>query len=417
MDNPAKLAICQGMTSETDILIVGGGLNGPVLALALAQAGFGVILVDAQPVETRAAPAFDGRAYALALTSVRLLKRIGLWDQVSEHAQAMLDVKVTDGDAGRGPSPFFLHFDHDEVGEEPLGHMLEDRFLRQALLAAMAAAPAITHIAPARVTGQTVTETGAELHLDDGTSLLGQMLIAADGRNSDTAQRAGIKRTGWGYGQTALVCAIAHDLPHNGVAHQFFMPSGPLAILPLPGNVSAIVWTESDETAARINALPDADYLSVLAPRFGDFLGDIHLKGARYTYPLSLSLADRLVDTRLALIGDAAHGVHPLAGQGLNAGLRDIAALVQVLEDARLRGEDIASEQVLMRYQEWRRFDTMSLAVTTDTINRVFSNANPLLRAARDLGMGVVNALPGVRRSLMREAAGLNGDLPRLMQP
>jgi 2-octaprenyl-6-methoxyphenol hydroxylase len=212
------------------------------------------------------------------------------------------------------------------------------------------------------------------------------------------------------------VAAIAHDLPHNGIAHQFFMPHGPLAILPLPGNQSSIVWSETDETAARFAALPDADFMQVLRPRFGDFLGQIKLAGKRFTYPLSLSIANQFVAERLALIGDAAHGMHPIAGQGLNAGLRDVAALAQVLNEASHRGEDFAAADVLARYQQWRRFDTATLAMATDLTNRLFSNDNPLLRVARDLGMGAIGALPDLRRGFIREAAGLTGDLPDLMR-
>jgi 2-octaprenyl-6-methoxyphenol hydroxylase len=242
------------------------------------------------------------------------------------------------------------------------------------------------------------------------------VLVGSDGRNGPTAGRAGIRRQSWDYGQTALVCAIEHARPHGGVAHQFFMPSGPLAILPLTGNRSSIVWTERHEAAARIQALDDAGYLEVLRPRFGDFLGDIALGGRRWTYPLGLSVAERFVADRVALLGDAAHAMHPIAGQGLNAGLKDVAALAEVLADAKRRGEDPGRAQVLARYQRWRRFDTAALLLATDSFNRLFSNDNPALRMVRDLGMGAVGAVPGLRRRFMREAAGLTGDLPRLLQ-
>ncbi|CUH69903.1 2-octaprenyl-6-methoxyphenol hydroxylase [Thalassovita autumnalis] len=405
------------MKHDSDILIVGGGLNGPAQALALAQAGFTVTVIDALPRATQQSDNFDGRAYALALASKRLLDRIGIWDHVACIAQPMLDIKVSDGRAGEGPlSPFFLHFDHNELEEGPMGYMLEDRFLRRALADAMTAEPRITVMDGTKVVAQDTGPAGVTLHLDTGATLTGKLLIGADGRKSGTAERAGIKRSGWDYGQTALVCAISHELPNNGVAHQFFMPPGPLAILPLPGNMSSIVWSETHENAAAIHGLSDADYMQVLRPRFGDFLGKIELAGQRFTYPLNLTLADRFTAERLVLVGDAAHGMHPIAGQGLNAGLRDIGALTQVLRDAKQRGEDIASELVLDRYQEWRRFDTASLALSTDLTNKLFSNDNPLLRFARDLGMGAVNAMPGLRRGFMREAAGLTGDLPDLMR-
>jgi 2-octaprenyl-6-methoxyphenol hydroxylase len=404
------------MTFDSDILIAGGGLNGPALALALAQAGFDVTVVDARPAPERAGSNFDGRGYALALASKRLLAAIGVWDKVAEQSEPMRDIKVSDGRAGEGPAPFFLHFDHAEIEEGPMGFMLEDRFLYRAFLEAMEAEPRITLISGTSVTDQVVDTSGVTATFSDGRTHRAKLLVGCDGRQTGVGKRAGIKRTGWGYGQTALVCAIKHELPHNGVAHQFFMPPGPLAILPLPGNMCSIVWSETDENAAAIHALSDEDYMAVLRPRFGDFLGEIALTGNRFTYPLSLSVANEFIAERVALVGDAAHGMHPIAGQGLNAGLRDVAALAQILTEAQQRGEDFASELVLARYQEWRRFDTATLVAATDLTNKLFSNDNPLLRAARDVGMGLVGAMPGLRRTFMREAAGLNGELPKLMR-
>jgi 2-octaprenyl-6-methoxyphenol hydroxylase len=416
MDNPKDRGILRGMKNTSDILIVGGGLNGPALALALAQTGHTVTLIDALPRDARAREDFDGRSYALALASQKLIDQISVWDAVAGQAQPMLEIKVTDGRAGQGPSPFFMHFDHAEIEEGPMGYMIEDRYLRRALRDAMEAEPAITLVDEQTVIAQDADATGVTVTLASGDSLRGRLLVGADGRRSGTAERAGIKRTGWDYGQTALVCAIEHDRPHNGIAHQFFMPPGPLAILPLPGNRSSIVWSERSDRAAAIQSLDEESYLSILRPRFGDFMGDIRLAGDRFTYPLNLTLANAFVAERLALVGDAAHGVHPIAGQGLNAGLRDVGALAEVLTEARRRGEDIASSLVLDRYQQWRRFDTASLAAATDAFNRLFSNDNPLLRLGRDIGMGVVGAIPGLRQSFIREAAGLTGDLPRLLQ-
>jgi 2-octaprenyl-6-methoxyphenol hydroxylase len=415
MDNPEPAPILKSMTHSNEILVVGGGLNGPALALALAQTGHNVTVIDALVEKTRKNAAFDGRSYALALSSQRLLAAIGIWPQIADKSQPMLEIKVTDGHAGKGPSPFFMHFDHAEIEEGPMGYMIEDRYLRRAFLEAMKAEPRITQISGKTVVDQHLDPTGVAVTLDDGQVLTGRLLIGSDGRRSGTAARAGIKRTGWEYGQTALVCAINHELPHNGIAHQFFMPPGPLAILPLPGNRSSIVWSEKTDTATRINALDDAGYLQALRPRFGDFLGEISLAGKRFAYPLNLTIANSFVADRMALVGDAAHGMHPIAGQGLNAGLRDVAALAEVLTLAGRRGEDIGSPLVLERYQQWRRFDTASLSLATDVFNRLFSNDNPILRAGRDLGMGLVNALPGLRRGFIREAAGLTGDLPRLM--
>ena len=400
------------MTTDTDIAIVGGGLNGPTLALALARIGLRVTVIDALPAPARKLPDFDGRSYALALASTRLLKGIGIWADVAENTQPMLEIKVTDGRAGEGPAPWMLHFDHAEIEEGPMGFMCEDRYLRQALLSAMDAHDNITQIS-----GETVvTQTADAVTLASGKTISARLIIGADGRSSGTATRAGIKRTGWGYAQTAIVCAVTHDLPHGGIAHQFFMPSGPLAILPLTGNRCSIVWSETEPRAAEVMAMDDDAFLDALRPAFGSFLGNIALQGKRFSYPLSLTLANRFIADRIALVGDAAHGVHPIAGQGLNAGLRDVAALVDVLSDAKQRGEDIGSPAVLARYESWRRFDTASLAVATDSFNRLFSNDNPLMRAVRDAGMGLINSAPNLRRRFIREAAGLTGDLPSLMR-
>jgi 2-octaprenyl-6-methoxyphenol hydroxylase len=414
MDNPGTLPILHVM--KTDLIIVGGGLNGPALALAASNAGFSVTIVDALPAATRSLRDFDGRSYALALTSKRLLQGIGIWPDVADHAQPMLEIKVTDGRAGEGAAPWMMHFDHAEIEEGPMGYLVEDRHLRAAFLAAMDASDLITQIDATRVVAQDVGADGVTVTLDNGDTIKGGLLIGSDGRGSGTGARAGIKRIGWGYDQTAVVCAVEHDKPHAGIAHQFFMPNGPLAILPLTGNRSSIVWSETTQCATHLMTLGDAAFLDELRPAFGSFLGQIGLTGARFTYPLGLTLAQTFIADRVALIGDAAHGVHPIAGQGLNAGLRDVAALAQVLTEARARGEDIGGAQTLARYQEWRRFDTTTLALATDTFNRLFSNDNPLLRAARDIGMAAINAAPTLRRGFIREAAGLTGELPNLMR-
>lgn len=416
MDNPARSAQKAGMTLDTDIVIVGGGLNGPALALALGDAGFDVTVVDALPAGARGEEAFDGRGYALALASQRLLKAIGVWRAVAPNAAPLLEIKISDGKPGQGPGPFVLEFDHAEIDEGPMGYMVEDRFLSRALLDAIRAHPKTTLRDDTTVVGQDIGPAGVTVSLSTGKPLSAALIIGCDGRRSGTAERAGIGRTGHDYGQTALVCAIDHEHPHHGVAHQFFMPAGPLAILPLPGNQCSIVWTESHDEAARIHGLDDAGYLEHLRPRFGDFLGKISLAGKRFTYPLNLTVAKAFHADRLALVGDAAHGMHPIAGQGLNAGLKDVGALAEVLTLAKRRGEDFGRAEVLSRYQQWRRFDVAQMVAVTETTNLMFSNDNPLLRVARDVGLGMVNAMPGLRRGFIREAAGLTGDLPKLLQ-
>ena len=404
------------MEHDCDIAIVGGGFNGPALALAAAQVGLRVIVLDATSHKPRKNAKFDGRAYALALASKRLMVAVGVWENVAQDAEPMLNIRVSDGHAGVGASPFFMDFDHAELEEGPMGYMVEDRHLRYALQAAMQTSPLIEYRLATRVTGQSTGPEGVTLSLANNQKITTRLLVGADGRQSGTAARAGITYTGWQYGQTALVCAVEHDRPHGGVAHQFFMPAGPMAVLPLSARRSTVVWSEKTDNAAVIKTLDDAAFLDVLRPRFGDFLGDIALTGGRFSYPLGMMIAKSYIAPNVALIGDAAHGVHPIAGQGLNAGLRDVAALIQVLSEAKQRGEDFASQPVLARYQLWRRFDATALAVATDGFNRLFSNDNPILRLGRDLGMGMLNAMPKVRRGILREAAGLTGDLPDLMR-
>ena len=414
MDNCRAIAICKDM--DTEIIIVGGGLNGCTLALALSQQGRAVTLIDALSAEVQGNNRFDGRSYAIAAGSQRMLKALGLWDSLGPDAGPMFDIKVTDGRVGQGPGQAGLHFDHQEIGTAPMGWMVEDRHLRRCLLTAVSEDANIAHLTEARVTAQTPVPGGISVTLEDGRQITGQLLVGSDGRASGTATRAGIQRVKKTYPQTALVCAIAHDRPHNGVAHQFFVPAGPLAILPLQGNRSSIVWTEDAAQAKAINALSDEDYTLALSARIGDFLGDIQLAGDRYTYPLGYILAHKFIGERIALVGDAAHAMHPIAGQGLNVGLRDVAALTHVLAEAHRRGQDPGSVAVLSSYEAWRRSDATTLVAATDTFNSAFSTDNPILRAARGIGMAAVMATPALRRQFIKEAAGLTGTLPDLMR-
>lgn len=403
------------MEQEHDVIIAGGGLNGPALALALAQAGLRVSVIDPRPAQARAEAGFDGRAYALALASQRLLAALGLWPGLAPVAQPILGIRTSDGVPPAGAVPFFLGFDQGELDEGPMGFLVEDRHLYAAFLAAMAAEPRVTLRAGAAVVAQETDGVVARVTLDDGAVLAGKVLVGCDGRASGVAARAGIRRSGWGYDQTALVGAIRPERPHEGVAHQVFLPQGPLAILPLTEGRASIVWSERTAEARTIAAMSDADYRALLQARIGHVTGAITLEGPRFSYPLSLTLADRYVAPRLALVGDAAHGVHPIAGQGLNLGLRDVAALAQVVAEARGRGEDIGALDVLERYQRWRRFDSTMLALGMDAVNRLFSNGNPVLRAARGLGMRVLGGMAAPRRAFVREAAGLSGEVPRLL--
>jgi 2-octaprenyl-6-methoxyphenol hydroxylase len=400
------------MKTDHDIVIIGGGLNGPAIGLALAQAGLSVAVIDAQPARARAAVAFDGRSYALAIASARLLSAIGVWPALAASSQPILRIIASDSQAAPTQA---LHFDSAEIEEGPMGHMVEDRHLYAAFLDAMAGTPGLTHYPASTVTDHQPAAGHVTATLGDGRQLAARALVACDGRASATAARAGIKRHGRAYGQSALVAAIAHARPHHGTARQIFLPNGPLAILPLTGDRSSIVWSETDANARTIAALDDAGFLAALQPRCGDDLGPISLAGPRFTYPLSLTLAETYCAPRLALVGDAAHGVHPIAGQGLNLGLRDVAALAEVLVTAHRRGEDIGAPDVLERYQSWRRFDATTLALGMDGVNALFSNDNPVLRAARQSGLTLVDRTAPLRRAFMRQAAGLSNQTARLL--
>jgi 2-octaprenyl-6-methoxyphenol hydroxylase len=402
-------------TLDCDLLIVGGGNAGAALALAGAKAGLSSLLLDGTPVARRAAPDFDGRAYALAAASVKALEALGVWRAVADKAQPMREIRISDGRLG-DPGPVRLRFSGAELDRAPFAVLLEDRFLRGALLEAVAAEPLIEHRAPARVVDHRVEAARAVATLDDGSTVAARAIAACDGRRSSVAARAGIRWTGRRYGQTGLVCAVRHSIPHEGVARQVFYPGGPFAMLPLPGDMTSIVWSERDAEAKRIAALGDADYLAEIALRSGGVLGDLELAGGRWAYPLELLLAYSYVGPRVAAVGDAAHALHPIAGQGFNLALRDVAALAETLGEARRRGEDIGAPGPLAAYQRWRRADSTGLAMATDGLNRLFSTDSGLLRGVRDLGLAAVDAAPGLKRAFMTAAAGNEGDQPRMLR-
>jgi len=389
---------------------------GLTAACALAGAGLKVVVVDALAPETDLAPSYDGRASAIALGSARVFEGIGLWDGLAHAAEPILDIRVADGHPFRGVSPLFLHYDHRDVGDEPFGYIIENREIRRALAVRAAALPNLEILAPARVAGVTREQYPARAHLEDGRSISAALVVAADGRNSALRSAAGIRTAQWRYDQKSIVCTVRHERGHNGVAVELFLPGGPFAMLPMTGGRSNVVWSERTEQADRMLALDDAGFLEELKLRFGDWLGEISLTGPRFAYPLGLIHADRYVDGRLILIGDAGHAIHPIAGQGLNMGLRDVAALAEVLVDARRLGLDLGGAATLARYQRWRRFDNMLLAAVTDGLTRLFSNDVAPLRLARDLGLAAVNRTPPVKRFLMRHAMGLVGELPRLVR-
>ena len=417
MDNHKFSRLHAMMIYTSDIVIIGSGLNGLTLSLVLGTTGLRVALVDGNTLakDYSSNQKFDGKAYALTIASQKLLKAINIWPALKENAQPILDIKVTDGHPGIGPSPFLMHFNHSEIGDDPIAYMVEDRHLKREFNNCINASDNIQRFS-GNVVNNKLENNKNQVFLEDGNIINTKVILACDGRESLTAKRAGILFRNKNYQQQALVTAVKHEKNHNGIAHQFFMPSGPLAILPLTKNNSSIVWVLSKEIGEQTSKLNNNAFLEKLRPAFGSFLGDIKVSGERFSYPLNLTTSDSFTGERLALVGDAAHSIHPLAGQGFNQGIRDIATIAEVLVDAYRRGEDIGTKNVLDRYSAWRRFDSKSLGSSTDFFNTLFSNDNSYLRLGRNLGMGLINKTTLLKQFLIREATGLNGDQPRLLQ-
>jgi 2-octaprenyl-6-methoxyphenol hydroxylase len=407
--------ILSRMADDAELIVAGAGLNGMLLATACAGAGLAVAVVDPQPPAAMQAEGFDGRTSAIAYGSKLVLDGIGLWPEIVGDAEPIREIRVADDN-----SPLFLHYDARELGAElgepvtPLGYIVENRILRRALFAMAQTLPSLRLVMPARVAALEPSATGTVARLDTGERLRGRLVAAADGKASPLRRAAGIGAVAWRYPQTGIVTTVAHTRPHAGIAVEHFLPAGPFAILPMTGDRSSIVWTEKAALAPRLLALPEAEFAAELAARFGDFLGTLEPVGPRWTYPLALLQAERYADRRLALVGEAAHVIHPIAGQGLNIGIRDVAALAELVIDQRRRGLDIGDDAVLRRYQRWRRADALLLAAVTDGLNRLFSNEIAPIRLARDLGLAAVHRLPPVKRLLMRHAMGVLGDRPRL---
>jgi 2-octaprenyl-6-methoxyphenol hydroxylase len=414
-------------TIDAEVCVVGAGPVGGTLACRLAQAGIATALVDRAPLPPMEHPAFDGRAYAIAAGSRRLLEDAGLWAKLSEPACPILGIRVSDGYLGRPASPMFLHFDHHEAGADagPFGWMIEARSLRVALNQHLRSLPALSLFAPAQIAVERSTDS-AIVRVGGGPTIRCRLVVAAEGRASPLRESAGIPTTRLPYQQTSIVTAISHERPHGNVALEHFLPAGPFAQLPMSAsadaqaggapNVSAVVWTERSDIAERMLGLDDSRFGQEIERRLGDHLGRVRPIGRRWSYPLSAMLVHRYIDTRMVLVGDAAHGIHPIAGQGLNLGFRDAIGLAGLLfeaHEAHETGGDPGAPMLLARYQRRRRGDNLAMLAITDGLDRLFSNDSRILRIARDIGLAAVNRAPPLKRVFMRQAMGI-GVLPGL---
>ena len=389
---------------DDGIVIVGGGIVGLALAATLGAAGVRVAVVERTPRAAMRTGTFDGRVSAVAPAARAVFEAIGAWGRLAGEAQPIAAIRVSDN-----ASPHFVHFDRSDVGVEALGHIVENRWIRGALLDTLAGLAVVRLHDRRAVTGIVAGPSCARVRLDDGAVLTGALVVAADGRASALRRLSGIKALEIAYDQTGIVATISHDRPHRGIAQERFLPAGPFAILPMTGRRSSIVWTERADVARRILALPRPAFEAELAIRFTDYLGALALAGPVFSYPLALTLAERYARDRLALIGDAAHAIHPIAGQGLNLGIGDVAALAEVIVDARALGLDPGGAALLARYARRRRADNFAMLALTDGLNRLFSNDRLPLRLGRRLGLAAVNRLPPLKRVLIRHAMGTRG--------
>ena len=413
-------------SDRLDLAIVGAGLNGSLLALAAGEAGLDTALIDRMPLKSLTDAGFDGRTTAIAYTSQRLFAALGVWIDIADQAEPIRDIRISDASHDGRPSPLFLHFDHREVVSDdaepmPMGWIVENRFLRAALLRRLTTCSSVELIAPDEVIETRRDPHRAELVLKSGLTRVARLVASAEGRSGAMREEAGIGARAWSYGQIAIVLVARHERPHRGVAQEKFLPGGPFAILPMRDGASgehrsSIVWTERATVARRVLELDAPRFQAEFARRFGNHLGAVEPAGPRWWYPLSLVHAERYTDTRLVLVGDAAHGIHPIAGQGYNLGVRDIAALVEVLIDAKRLGLDIGADDTLERYAQWRRADNLTMVAATDLLNRLFSNDMSPLRLIRDIGLAAVHRAPPLRRFFARHAMGLVGDLPKLIR-
>ena len=408
------------MNTAPDIIVIGAALNGLAAALALGgsrvKRPLNITMVDAKDPRGFASSSFDGRASAITASARRMFEALGIWEKVAHEAQAMEEIIVTDSVNPGDRRPVLLHFGADDMGGQPSAHMIENRHLYGAMLEEVLASSHITLTVGQTASHYTFGPGLAVVTLADGTALRAPLIVAADGRNSPAREAAGIKLIGWPYDQMGLVASVEHELPHHGRAEEHFTPSGPFAILPLPGNRSSLVWSERTGEAMRLAALDDDSFAAELRLRFGSHLGAVKMISGRHAYPLAMFIAESFAAERLALVGDAAHVLHPLAGLGFNLGLRDVAALADCVHDAAALGLDIGSTAVLDRYTQWRRFDTVATGAAMDGMNRLFANSNPLLTLLRRAGLLAVDRMGGLKSLFVKEASGASGTVPKLLR-
>lgn len=400
-----------GSAEDFDLIVLGGGMSGLALAAAVGAAGRRVAVVERVPLERLLAAASDGRVTAVAQGSRRFLDAIGAWAAMAPEAEPILDIVVREGF-----SPIEVHYDHRAVGAEPLGYIVENLTIRRALIARIRTLENVGMLSPGEVMGIEHGPALASVQLVDGRAMRAPLVALCEGRQSATRERLGIGVREWRYHQTGIVCTIAHERPHHGLAVERFFPDGPFARLPMTGNRSSIVWALDDTISGDVLALDDAAFLGEVADRFGDDLGRLELASRRWSYPLSLALADRYTADRVALVGDAARGIHPIAGQGWNLGVRDVASLAETVCDRLRLGLDPGDPMALEHYAAWRRFDGAALVAATDGINRLFANDLLPVRLAREAGLAAVQRIGPLKRFFMQHAMGLLGELPRTMR-
>lgn len=396
---------------DTDVLIVGGGLVGALTACALAKGGVDVVVIDADDPQSILNAKYDGRCSAVARSVHNAFVALGLWEHLEPEAGVIEDIRVTDG-----KSPLFLHFDSLDLVGAPFGYMLENRTLRRVLLDVVPNMENATYLAPKRISKLERTATRVDATLSDGTTVAAKLVVGADGRGSWVRKSANIDVTRWTYDQTAIVCTVESEKDHENVAQEHFRATGPFAILPMPNKRSSIVWTESSRNAPVLMGLSDEDFQAELRERFTDYLGDVKVVGPRWSYPLSLQFAKRSIDQRLVLVGDASHGMHPVAGQGFNMGARDACALAELVIQTKKLGLDVGAGRVLEDFDRWRHFDNHLMLASTDAIVRLFSTNKEPVKFVRDVGLAIVDQLPFAKKFFTRSAMGLVGELPEIMK-